>query len=256
MCVRRVLMWNQGAKTNVCACHVFMCACMNDEERKQTSCVCRVCMCACMKNQKWEQKCECLVYSSVQVCNVYITVTVTVTVTVHEQVYVRRVLKCTCMQSWLRPQCVHVCTYQNQGMKTNVYARRAFVCPCMKNQEWKQMYVFVVCACVHEWNTQQAVYSCVHGWEPRYESKRVFVSCHAAFMCARMNNQAWQQKWVSVMYSCVHVWTTRNDNKSDQCHVFMCARVNNQEWQQKWVIVMYSCVHVWTTRNDNRSLHS
>jgi hypothetical protein len=51
-CVRRVLMWNQGAKPNVCACHVFICACMNDEERKQTLCVCRVCMCACMKNQK------------------------------------------------------------------------------------------------------------------------------------------------------------------------------------------------------------
>jgi hypothetical protein len=28
MCVRRVLMWNQGAKPNVCVCHVFMCACI------------------------------------------------------------------------------------------------------------------------------------------------------------------------------------------------------------------------------------
>jgi hypothetical protein len=50
------------------------------------------------------------------------------------QVYVCRVFKCTRMQSRLRPQCIHVCTYQNQGMKTNVCERRAFVCACMKKQ--------------------------------------------------------------------------------------------------------------------------
>jgi hypothetical protein len=164
-------------RANTCVQRMLMCACIRNKEQNQT--YVRV-MYSCTKNEerKHNYVCACVhawrnTYENKHMC-------------------VCRVFKCTCMQGWLRPPWIHVCMYQDQGMKTKVCAHSAFMCACMKNQEWKQTHVWCVCMCA--W---------MQSWLP----------CIHVFMCASMRTKEREQTCVGVIYWRVHVWEPRNDNK-------------------------------------------
>ncbi len=138
-----------------------------------------------------------MVYSSVQVCNVCM----------HEQVYVCRIFKCTCMQSWLRS-------------RLSASLRPGLAWPARKGS---QSHDGLMGTNMKEF-TKQAAYVCIHvslyaqhtmSARVKHSGERcrqlalclVVTRCSAAKSTQRLCMESWvcEQQAAHVVYSCVHL---------------------------------------------------